>query len=571
MRRILLFLLLTIVFLGQIKAQEQQRPIDEADRLYERYEYAKSLDIYLQLSRKTSELKVVERIAECLRQMNRYEEAEQWYAQVMKYNSFNPLHQYHYAEILLRNKKFDLAKTQYKNYFSKVPDAEMMARKLAGCDSAVLWMARPTSQTLHNDARLNGRLSDWGLSFDQGRLFFTSDRNTGVKGSVDKRTGNGLYTLYTLGPEDKTPIPLSSAKGWGKLFKGQHQGPIAFHQDTAYVTVTTDVAARRIDRDKNVSQRLYTRRLQLITLVKKQGDWKIVNGFPYNDVNKYAVGHAAVTADGRTVYFTSDMEGGIGKTDIWFCEKQADGSWGKPVNCGPVVNTKEEEAFPFVSATGLLYYASKGLPGMGGYDLFSASGSGKSWSKPMNLKYPVNSTSDDFCLVTENGSEIYLSSDRQEGKGSDDIYSFTMSDPPLKLVTKPEPAQKDVALALTLPKKGEAIVLKNIYYDLDKSDIRSDAALELDKLVALLKQYPLMKIELSAHTDSRAADQYNLVLSQSRAEAAVAYLILQGIAPDRLVAKGYGETRLLNHCGNGVSCSEADHQLNRRTEIKVLD
>ena len=545
--------------------------MDEADRLYERYEYAKCLDIYLQLSRQTSELKVVERIAECLRQMNRYEEAEQWYAQVLKYSSFDPIHQYHYAEILLRNKKFDLARSHYKNYYAMVPDAEMMALKMGSCDSAVLWTARPTGHILYNDARLNGRLSEWGLSFDQDRLFFTSDRNTGVPGSVDKRTGNGLYALYTMGPENKTPILLSSLKEWGSLFKNQHQGPIAFHQDTAYVTVTTDVPPRRINRDKNVSQRLYTRRLQLITLVKKQEGWKLVKGFPYNDVNKYSVGHAAISADGKTLYFTADMAGGFGKTDIWYCEKQADGSWAKPVNCGPVVNTKAEEAFPFVSATGLLYYASKGLPGMGGYDVFSTSGSGKNWARPMNLKYPVNSTSDDFCLVTENGTQMYLSSNRQEGKGSDDIYSFTMANVPVKPLEKPEPPQKDLVLTLTPPKKGETIVLKNIYYDLDKSDIRPDAATELGKVVALLKKYPLMKIELSAHTDSRAADQYNLELSQRRAEAAVHYLIQQGISPNRLVARGYGETQLLNRCSNGVSCSEADHQINRRTEIKVLE
>jgi outer membrane protein OmpA-like peptidoglycan-associated protein/tetratricopeptide (TPR) repeat protein len=117
---------------------------------------------------------------------------------------------------------------------------------------------------------------------------------------------------------------------------------------------------------------------------------------------------------------------------------------------------------------------------------------------------------------------------------------------------------------------GDIIEIENIYYDLNKSNIRKDAALILDKTVALLKQYPNMKIELGSHTDCRASDAYNNKLSQGRADAAVEYLISHGIDPSRLVAKGYGETKLLNKCKDGVSCSEKEHQQNRRTEFRIL-
>ncbi|MDB5260799.1 MAG: hypothetical protein JWQ14_80, partial [Adhaeribacter sp.] len=117
---------------------------------------------------------------------------------------------------------------------------------------------------------------------------------------------------------------------------------------------------------------------------------------------------------------------------------------------------------------------------------------------------------------------------------------------------------------------NKPIIVENIYYDLDKYDIRADAALELDKLVRTLKDNPTIKIELSSHTDSRQSHSYNNLLSQMRAEAAVNYIISKGIASDRITAKGYGETRLLNKCDNNVNCPEADHQLNRRTEFKIL-
>lgn len=119
--------------------------------------------------------------------------------------------------------------------------------------------------------------------------------------------------------------------------------------------------------------------------------------------------------------------------------------------------------------------------------------------------------------------------------------------------------------------KDGSWVLKNILYDFDKSDIRSDAALVLDNVVSVMKQNPSLRIELSSHTDSRGDDSYNKKLSQRRADAAVAYLVGNGIAKDRLIAKGYGESKLLNHCGNGVNCSEELHQENRRTEIKILE
>jgi len=119
--------------------------------------------------------------------------------------------------------------------------------------------------------------------------------------------------------------------------------------------------------------------------------------------------------------------------------------------------------------------------------------------------------------------------------------------------------------------KGQKFVIENIYYDLDKYNIRPDAAIELDKLVKIMKENPTLKIELSSHTDSRANDQYNMNLSKKRANSAVKYIISKGISPDRIVSKGYGETRLINECSNGVKCSEEKHQQNRRTEILITD
>ena len=115
------------------------------------------------------------------------------------------------------------------------------------------------------------------------------------------------------------------------------------------------------------------------------------------------------------------------------------------------------------------------------------------------------------------------------------------------------------------------IVLKNIYYDFDKADLRAESVKELEKIVAFLKTNPDLKIELGSHTDSRGNDDYNMRLSERRAKSVVEYIISRGISPERIVSKGYGETQLVNDCGNGVKCTEEEHQQNRRTEILILE
>lgn len=126
-----------------------------------------------------------------------------------------------------------------------------------------------------------------------------------------------------------------------------------------------------------------------------------------------------------------------------------------------------------------------------------------------------------------------------------------------------------VEFNLTTITLDQPIAINNILYDYDKWDIRADAARELDKLARIFKDNPQMSFELVAHTDSRGGDNYNLVLSDARAHSAVNYLIQQGVDPNRIAAKGFGESLLINKCKNGVRCTEEDHQANRRTEFKV--
>lgn len=575
-------LIITLIFVLKLFAQEQMTKRQQADKLFERYEYAKALSLYLDIesSKKKYDLSLLEHIATCYREMSQYDEAEKWYTDIVADENAPAIDSYYYAEILLRNKNFEAAKNLYKKYYSAIGNTNDLAFKLATCDSAALWIKQPSAYVVKNEQSLNSSYSEWGLTYYGASAFvFTSDRKTTLSKNekyIYPWTGNGYFKLFEAQGTKLIELPINLKNN--HLFTGDyHVGPIALNaaEDTAYITVTTVVPKKQIIADKNLSpnkQRLYTRRLQLIIATRKNGVWGDFKNFAYNNINQYSIGHAALSTNGKLLYFTSDMDGGFGKTDIWYCEKLKDGTWGKPVNCGKQINTKEEEAFPTLNGDDVLYYSSKGLPGMGGYDLFLAQGSKTSWNKPEHLPYPVNSTSDDFWYISKDGLTGYFSSDRENGEGNDDIYSFSFKPPkpPKKPKKDPEPDLPEVVVPPKQYETGQSFVLDNIYYDLDKSNIRPDAAIELDKLVVILKEHPTMKIELSSHTDSRASDEYNMALSQRRAASAAAYLISRGIDKNRLVAKGYGETRLVNQCANGVPCTEAEHQLNRRTEVKVL-
>lgn len=172
-------------------------------------------------------------------------------------------------------------------------------------------------------------------------------------------------------------------------------------------------------------------------------------------------------------------------------------------------------------------------------------------------KYPLQEGKDYTILAERKGYLTRRELFTMQGKSIPEIF-----------LTKPETDTTfNVPILLDRSVLNKTFVLDNIYYDLDKYNIRADASPELDKIVVILKDNPTLKLELSSHTDSRAPDAYNMKLSQNRAKAAVDYIVSQGISPDRLVAKGYGETRLVVKNAK----TEEEHQRNRRTEIKILE
>lgn len=643
-KKYIIIVLIAITTFSSAFAQEQFNLRDRARKLLDEYQYFQAANLYQKLvDVKSPKLVDMEDLAYCYIKLQDFEAAENWYARVVANKDSKPENFIKYGESLKSNLKYVEAKKAFQSYSALTGDQKSVELNLAGCDSAMTWIANPTIHQLKNEEGVNTPLSNFGAYPIKNSLFFVSEPDVKSK-NVYGRTGRPYLRIYDAARAGDNS--LSSPKLDSSIFNNgnYHIGPIATNKNGNVFYVTRTTTGKTLEVERKGGFKYSTANLELYIFTLKDGKLE-EKPFPYNNVEKFSVGHANLSTDEKTLYFVSNMQGGLGGTDIWFCELQNDGTWGAPKNAGSNINTARDEMFPMINIDGTMYLSSNGWPGMGGLDVFGAKGEKQNWTKPQNLKYPLNSAADDFSyLMTTNSADVvkgYLSSNRKGGVGNDDIYSFTYNyiAPKLilalkgnvlnkkngeiipdasvtlygdgqQIVARQSSTQKGTFLFDISPEKtyqvlaqkekfyadsmsistvgiaksqtltadlkleplyeiGKTIELKNILYDFDKDNIRADAAKILNELVRTMRDNPSLEIELGSHTDSRGVDVYNLDLSQRRAKSVVNYLVSRGIARERMTAKGYGETQLLNKCSNGVNCTVEEHQANRRTEFKI--
>lgn len=642
--------MLSALLLFSSGRSQAQYVLNAADAQYELFNYSKAINLYEQAYQKKATRYAAERLYQCYAFINDYKQAESWGAIAAGMADAKPENILAYAKALQQNSKYTEAKQQFQKYAisDKTIALADVNRWLLSCDSALYWMKNPTTVIISNATQFNSAQSDWGLNTFGNGLTFASDRrfeDSDQSGSdrpflkfdgakkPDKNiygwTGNPYLRLYTqkATTDSLSLFPISTHTDY-------HMGPASFTQSgkEMYFTLTKIPKQPVYVKGKlaTVNVEIYSSKLD------EKGNWTVPLAFSFNKVDEYSLSDPYISADGNTLYFSSTMPGGLGGADIYFCRRNADGTWQLPVNM-KALNTVGNERTPVLGNHNDFYFSSNGRVGMGGLDIYKASFVADEIRQIENMGYPLNSPQDDFAFLKTDALNGYLSSNRLGGLGNDDIYSFKAQEilafkltgividkrtnlplsnavvtlnktgfQNLKVLTGDDGAFKfnlekssDYQLSgektayrndlAQLSTKGlnasttlnqnlylekveleKAIKLENIYYDFDKSNIRPDAAIELNKLVKIMKDNPTIWIELGSHTDSRGNDQYNMRLSQNRANAAVQYIINQGINQNRITAKGYGESKLLNKCANGIQCSPAEHQLNRRTEFKIV-
>jgi peptidoglycan-associated lipoprotein len=624
----------------------------KATKAFRLGKYESTIDFYTKkLEKDPNDGKANYFIAESYRLSNRLKEAEPFYAKAGGRGLDKDTIQYYYAQSQEVNRKYAEAKKTLEQLAASTSNEKMKDRALGevqGITYLEKLNERESYYKVKNLELLNTPAAEYSPVFLNNELYFTSSRGNG---KIYEATGTPFTDIYKVASRGaNVDLATVAALPDGINSENINDGSITFSPDGKLMVFAKGNTGKR---KGGADVDLYLSRF-------RNGSWTAPVPLNINDPDSWD-STPAFSPDGRTLYFSSNRRGrgreksGYGGTDIYSAVMDSRGRFTRVRNLGPEINTPGNELFPYMAEDAKLYFASDGHPGYGGLDLFVVKRlNGKTTIE--NLAQPVNSNGDDFGMFLFRADRGFFTSNREGGKGDDDIYTFINEDPNLRVVnyylqgitytpdssglrvlpntkvsivdangdvlqdfvtgndgkflfrvydnedynivaetdgylvkrqlytTKGkgiDPATlKELVTNITLDttvvldkiELNKSFVLDNIYYTFAKWDIRPDAAKELDKLVQLLTDNPEIKIELSSHTDSVDTDSYNLDLSQKRAQSAVDYIITRGISPDRLVAKGYGESRPISRNTNPDGTDNTKgRDRNRRTEFKILE
>jgi peptidoglycan-associated lipoprotein len=650
MKASLLFLIILLITASP-ESFAQKRKAGRAYEFFNAGEYFLAIDhfknTYSKSKDKSVKADMVYMVAECYRLINDPKNAEIWYKKAVKTSYSKPEAQYWFAESLKKNGKYQLAADEFKKYKQLVPADARADQQLRACELAAEWLRNPEAYKVDELKDINSRDADFGPAYardDFGVIYFTSSRDDARGNKTHGATGQNFTDIFEsrLDKKGKWSMPIA-VEALNSEFE---DGTPNISSDYKDIYFTRCEAGKREQKGCAI---MYS---------EKNGDsWsdpKNIGIMP----DSIIAAHPAISPDGLTLYFVSDIKGGFGGKDIYLVTREKPNSqWSKPKNAGPDINTGSNELFPYVRNDGTLYFSSDGHIGMGGLDIFKAKPQPDGSWVVQNMKSPINSFADDFGVVFQNDAEAGIISSTRKGKGNDELYSFEM--PPLKFnitglvkdeksgvaitgsivkliasdgtnlqaetgtggdfkfvlkpavdyiflatkkgylngkekeTTKGQEKSRDFMVTILLTPIDKPVELPNIFYDFGKWDLRPESMVSLDKLVETLNDNEKITIELMSHTDSRDTEEYNLALSQKRAQSVVDYLIGKGIELERLTAKGYGESspkvvdaeiagqfpflragtplseQYINSLANDEQ-KEIAHQINRRTEFKVM-
>lgn len=431
MKNITRFTLSAIAVLTFCLSGFSQKGVKKADEAFEARQYYNALNLYKQAYSSASKEKkgiILYRSGVCSQKINDYKGAEAYYNKAVAAGFDDPTVYLNLAEVLKNQMKYPEAVVEYNNYKSKGGNAKKADLGVKSCELAQKWVDDPMRYKIENISLVNSKARDYAPCFSDKKyqtLVITSNRD-GSKGGQDLNTGfnksdlfetkldkNGKWSTPTLLPP-AISTDVNEGRGW-----------VSKKGDMIFFT--------RCPEEKGMENKC------ALYMAKKQGStWGEATRLPFsNDTITFA--HPTLSSDGKVLYFASNMNGGYGKLDIWSCTYDVKtNSWGQPKNAGPTVNTEGMEVYPSISDDGKkLYFSSDYHPGLGGLDIFTAEvGPDGKTNKPVeNLKYPLNGSYDDFGIVFEGKKNRgYFTSNREGGKGDDDIWSFSL--PPLTFNAK---------------------------------------------------------------------------------------------------------------------------------------
>lgn len=432
----LLSTLTVFLFAFTMQVHAQKNFIRDADKAFDSQQYYSAIDLYkkglTKLKSKPEKARVNYQIAESYRRINDWKQAEGWYSKAIKAKHTDDKMYLWLAEAKKINMKYDEAIVAFQDYQKVAPSDPAGENGIKSSELSQKWKDSPTRWVVENMAQINGKDNDFSPTFGDKKhssVIFSSQREGQTGSKVDPITGSMYSDLFET-KVDKNGKWSTPSGVQGEVNTG------AGNEGSSFVNKKGDkMYFTRCAQEKKA---LITCKIYMAP--KKGNAWgepELVDfGLETMMLDSFNFRHPTVSADDQVMVFSSDMEGTTGgvKSDLWMSmfDKKTK-KWGKPVNLGSVINTAGREGFPFLHENGDLYFSSDGQLGMGGLDIFKATkvaGTDWKWNNVENLKYPLNSSGDDFGIVFDGVKERgFLTSNREGTKGSDDIWSFYM--PPL--------------------------------------------------------------------------------------------------------------------------------------------
>ena len=651
MRRFLSYTLIICFILPLLSACRSAKLSDaeEKQRIGEYYEAAA---IYRRVYTKTSPKKrdlrgyIAFRMAECNRLINSTAKAVSGYMNALRYDYPDSILYLRLGQMHQKNGRYADAIKNYDAYLQYDPSSVLAFNGVEGSQKAQEWKKNPTRYVVKRMDKFNSRRGEFspmlaGTDYDQ--LYFASSRSKDKDQKISAITGQNNNNFYVVKKDEQgnwlAPVELED-----EVNTEFDEGTPSFAPDgnTMYYTYCTQAPEG-------------DRTAEIYMSSRSSAKWGKGSKVEILKDSVTALAHPSVSPDGKWLYFVSDAVGGQGGKDI-FRARITGNDYGPMENLGAEINTPGDEMFPYARDSVTLYFASNGHPGMGGLDLFKATLDSTEHWHVENMRSPINSNGDDFGITFEGSHERgFFSSNRNDARGYDHLYSFELpvitvkiegivfdvDEVPIegatvrivgrdglnaKVLTMKNgeyevELERDIRYVMMASARGflnqnfelktgaeeknetyivdfylspitKPVVIENIFYDFDKATLRPESKAALDEMIKMLNDNPNVTIELGAHTDRKGTDKYNEGLAQRRAQSVVDYLIAAGIAPDRLEAKGYGESvpKVINkkmareydflHEGDVLTeefilkltpeQQEIADQINRRTEFKVL-
>lgn len=423
MKKTILYILLLFTVVGYSQRKYA------ADRYFKEFAYKKSAELYDELYKRgdTSKL-VVSRLADSYYYNIESEKAEKWYEELMnKYEAFaSPDHVFRYAQTLKSNGKIKES-DQWLLKLKQLKEADSRVKALErNTDYFVDYTNKRKTYVNITNLSTNTKFSDFGGFIYEGKLYFASTKPTGTK--YDKKlyqwNKQPFLNIYSakenfdvankiLDVEDSEKIEGVSTR--------YHESNAIFTSDGKTMYFTRD----NYDGDNLKGDDNQVTHLKIFKATKNEEDkWDNIKELPFNS-DDFSCGHPALSSDESTLYFVSDMPGGIGGTDLYKVQILENETYGTPENLGATINTESREMFPYIASDNTLYFASDGHIGLGALDVFESKINNNQYTKPVNLGTPVNGPLDDFAFVIDKDKGSgFFSSNRKGGKGDDDVYSF---------------------------------------------------------------------------------------------------------------------------------------------------